>query len=199
MKTKHQTMTPSSFIALLYQAYRPVLVRELKILSGGGLSSEEVDCLVDITFLSFFKSLMNGKFEYRDDPRTAAYLKKIIRFKYYKYHKARSKHEAAEQTYRSELEEELLPEGMDYTSPLRDPFSPDWIKRARQEDIRHLQLCLNELSDTDQEVLTRRYYDKEKVKQIAIAMEQSENWVKTRLFRARKKIERRMEQRRNNQ
>jgi RNA polymerase sigma factor (sigma-70 family) len=191
---KQQALPPDedsvTLLWLAYLKYYSVLRQKLRSLAIGAIAPEEVDEIVDATFLNFVWNVIDGKFEFQGFPSLQKYLIRMAAKKLYRYFRDRR----MEQGHMSRYQEQLQREGLDIVlDSVTEWESDEWeglLRRKKNDTSLLLHECIKQLPELDFEVLRRKLWEKKKVKEIAAALEQKESWVKGRLFRIRDKLKR---------
>lgn len=145
------------------------------------LSETEKDELFQIIIIELWDNIKKGK--YNRDGNLKAYLSAIAGNQALKYIRNKKKR----------IEENYGPDQLEKYS--NDPNNEEAERNiqelrdiALQNNIRQLDECVELLDEENRDIFLLYYEDNQRVKEIAVALGQNENWVKQRLFITRKKL-----------
>lgn len=156
----------------LYRTYFSDVYLYILRLSGNEHTAEE------ITSETFFYALQSID-RFRGDCDVRVWLCQIAKNRYYTYIRKNSRTESADENTMQEIPD----------------LSPNVAEEyARHEEIEEIQKILHDVSDPYKEVFMWRVYAQLSFRQIAQIFGKTENWACVTYHRARKMIQRRLEE-----
>ena len=146
--------------------------REVRIfLSAHASSTDMVEEVLQATLVACYENI--AKYERRGT--FLSWIKGIGRNLLLKELKARSRYVAAE----ADTLERIVVE---------DALASSGGEDREREYVEKLRLCLEKLPDVSRQLVGRRYYDRQTVKEIAEGLRRTETWAAVTLFRIRETL-----------